>query len=210
MNSKLIRRTSLATAALLAGGLLLTACGSGGSEHAGGHSGAPATASASASAVAGAKPYNATDLAFVQGMIPHHRQALEMAELAGSRAAAPEVKQLAEQIRKAQDPEIATMSGWLTTWGEQVPQAGGGHSGHGGGASGMMSEAEMASLGEATGAAFDKAFLKLMVAHHTGAVTMAEEEKAEGAFGPAKELAGAVITGQSAEIATMNGLLAKG
>ncbi|MGW4648443.1 DUF305 domain-containing protein [Kitasatospora sp. NPDC004289] len=210
MNSKLIRRTSLATAALLAGGLLLTACGSGGSSHAGGHSGAPATASASAPAVAGAKPYNATDLAFVQGMIPHHRQALEMAELAGSRAAAPEVKQLAEQIRKAQDPEITTMSGWLTTWGEQVPQAGGVHSGHGAGASGMMSEAEMASLGEATGAAFDKAFLKLMVAHHTGAVTMAEEEKAKGAFGPAKELAGAVITGQSAEIATMNGLLAKG
>ncbi|MFI5529511.1 DUF305 domain-containing protein [Kitasatospora sp. NPDC051853] len=218
MNSKLIRRTSLATAALLAGGLLLTACGSGGSgsEHSGGHSGASASAtvsavaSAPASGTASAKPYNATDLAFVQGMIPHHRQALEMAELAGTRASAPEVKQLAEQIRKAQDPEIATMSGWLTAWGEQVPQAGGGHSGHGAGASGMMSEAEMASLKDATGAAFDKAFLKLMVAHHTGAVTMAEEERAKGAFGPAKELAGAVISGQSAEIATMNGLLAKG
>ncbi|MFJ8041726.1 DUF305 domain-containing protein [Kitasatospora sp. NPDC096147] len=211
MNSKLIRRTPLVTAALLAGGLLLTACGSGGAGHPAGHSGA--APSATASAVASAKPYNATDLAFAQGMIPHHRQALEMADLAASRAGSAEVKQLAGQIRAAQDPEIATLSGWLTAWGEQVPPAGGtgGHAAHGGGAAGgMMTEAEMASLKGATGAAFDRAFLELMVAHHTGAVKMAEEERANGAYGPARELAGAVISGQSAEIATMNGLLGKG
>ncbi|GAA1153807.1 uncharacterized protein (DUF305 family) [Kitasatospora gansuensis] len=204
MNIKPNRRVPLAAAALLAGALLLTACGSGGGHDA--HNAAPA-ATAATPAVSG-KAYNAADVAFAQGMIPHHRQALEMAELATTRAASPEVKQLAAAIRAAQDPEIATMSGWLTGWGEQVPQPGaaGAHAGHGG-VAGMMTEAELASLKDATGAAFDTAFLKLMVAHHTGAVEMAKAEQGKGGYAPAKELAGAVISGQSAEIEQMNKLL---
>ncbi|WP_457033014.1 DUF305 domain-containing protein [Kitasatospora sp. P5_F3] len=207
MNIKPNRRLPLAAAALLASALLLTACGSGGGHDA--HNAAPAATTAAAAA-AGAKAYNAADVAFAQGMIPHHRQALEMAELAAGRAASPEVRQLAAAIRAAQDPEIATMSGWLTGWGEQVPPLGaaGAHAGHGGaGAAGMMTEAEMASLKDATGAAFDTAFLKLMVAHHTGAVEMAKAEQSKGGYAPAKELAGAVISGQSAEIEQMNKLL---
>ncbi|MER5865954.1 DUF305 domain-containing protein [Kitasatospora sp. NPDC002040] len=205
MNAKTTRRTATAAAALLAGGLLLTACGGSGGH--GGHAAAPAAPTTS---TASGQAYNAADVAFAQGMIPHHRQALEMAELAAGRASAAEVKQLAAAIRAAQDPEIATMSGWLTGWGQQVPQPGaaGAHAGHGGaGAAGMMTEAELASLKDATGAAFDTAFLKLMVAHHTGAVRMAEEERANGGYAPAKELAGAVISGQSAEIEQMNRLL---
>ncbi|MFP1627283.1 DUF305 domain-containing protein [Streptomyces sp. 5K101] len=57
-------------------------------------------------------------------MIPHHRQAVELAALVGTRAASPEVRQLATEIRKAQDPEIRTLSGWLSSWGEQVPEDG--------------------------------------------------------------------------------------
>ncbi|KQV04453.1 MULTISPECIES: DUF305 domain-containing protein [unclassified Kitasatospora] len=203
MNTKPNRRLPLAAAALLASALLLTACGSGGGHDA--HNAAPAT-----SGTTSTKAYNAADVAFAQGMIPHHRQALEMAELAAGRAASPEVKQLAAAIRAAQDPEIATMSGWLTGWGEQVPPLGaaGAHAGHGGaGTAGMMTEAEMASLKDATGAAFDTAFLKLMVAHHTGALEMAKAEQSKGGYAPAKELAGAVISGQSAEIEQMNKLL---
>lgn len=206
MNHKLIRRNSLAAAALLAGGLLLTACGSGSG---GGHDTHSSTTPAATSAVG--KEYNAADLAFAQGMIPHHRQALEMAELAPERASSPEVKQLAEAIRKAQDPEIATMSGWLTGWGEKVPQPGeaGGHAGHGDtGVAGMMTEAEMVSLKGSTGPAFDTAFLKMMVVHHTGALEMAKEQQEKGSYAPAKELAGAVVSGQTAEIEQMNKLLA--
>ncbi|BFV56258.1 DUF305 domain-containing protein [Kitasatospora sp. CMC57] len=201
------RRVPLAAAALLAGALLLTACGSGSGSGDGhdAHHAVPAVTPAGTG-----KAYNAADVAFAQGMIPHHRQALEMAELASGRAASPEVAQLAAAIRAVQDPEIATMSGWLSGWGEQVPQPGaaGAHAGHGGaGAAGMMTEPEMNSLKEATGAAFDTAFLKLMVAHHTGAVEMAETEQGKGGYAPAKELAAAVINGQSAEIEQMNRLL---
>ncbi|AOP47075.1 DUF305 domain-containing protein [Streptomyces lydicus] len=60
-------------------------------------------------------------MAFAKGMIPHHRQALEMAAAAATRAASPQVKEVAATIMKAQDPEITTLSGWLTAWGEPVP-----------------------------------------------------------------------------------------
>ncbi|WP_405019980.1 DUF305 domain-containing protein [Kitasatospora sp. NBC_00070] len=204
MNTKPNRRVPLAAAALLASALLLTACGSGGGGH-DAHNAAPAATGASTG-----KAYNAADLAFAQGMIPHHRQALEMAESAATRAGSPEVRQLAAAIRAAQDPEIATLSGWLTGWGEQVPQPGaaGAHAGHGGaGAAGMMTEAEPAGLKDATRVALDTAFLKLMTAHHTRAVEMARTEQEQGSYAPAKELAGAVVSGQSAEIEQMRKLL---
>ncbi|CAL9411603.1 hypothetical protein SUDANB6_01662 [Streptomyces sp. enrichment culture] len=206
MNSKrsLIRRTA-ASAAAGAAALVLAACGGSGDSPAGhdGHS----TKSPSASASASQGQHNAADVAFAKGMIPHHRQAVEMADLALSRAESAEVKTLAADIKKAQDPEIETLSGWLASWGEEMPAEGAmDHSMHGGG---MMTAEEMRQLKEASGKAFDTAFLEMMIKHHEGAVEMARTEQADGAYAPAKEMAGQIVTSQSAEIEQMNKLLGK-
>ncbi|GAA2575127.1 MULTISPECIES: DUF305 domain-containing protein [Streptomyces] len=217
----LIRRTAAATAAGAAA-LVLAACGGNGdgdgSSGHGGHAAtsspsAPASASASASASQG--QHNAADVAFAKGMIPHHRQAVEMAGLAPDRAGSAEVKKLAADIEKAQGPEIRTLSGWLTSWGEEVPAEGAmDHSMHDmggtGGMDGMMTAEEMTGLEDASGKAFDTAFLELMVKHHEGAVDMARTERADGAHGPARKMAGEIIDSQSAEIEQMNELLGKG
>lgn len=204
----LIRRTTAVAAAATAA-LVLAACGGNndsGSAHNGHDAGATATATASAPAQQGEN--NAADTAFAKGMIPHHRQAIEMADLAPTRAESPEVKKLADEIKKAQDPEIKTLSGWLTAWREQVPAEGASdHSAHGTG--GMMTPEEMDNLKKASGKAFDTAFLQLMVKHHEGAVAMAKTEQADGKYQPAKDMAGAIVTSQSAEIARMNKLLGK-
>ncbi|THA82221.1 DUF305 domain-containing protein [Streptomyces sp. A0592] len=209
-------RRAAAVVSAGAAAVVLAACGGGDST--GGHDGhGSAAASASPSATASAQArtpaaqgqHNAADAAFAKGMIPHHRQAVEMADLAPSRARSAEVKKLAEDIRKAQDPEIKTLSGWLASWGEQVPAEGAmDHSAHG--TSGMMTPDQMDGLKNASGAAFDTAFMELMVLHHEGAVAMARTEQAQGAFPAAKAMAGAIVTSQSAEIAQMNKLLGKG
>ncbi|MER7742389.1 DUF305 domain-containing protein [Streptomyces sp. NPDC096538] len=206
------RRRSLArrTAAVAAAGaaaLVLAACGGNGDDAgSAGHDGHNA-ASASASASQG--QHNAADVAFAKGMIPHHRQAVEMADLAPERAQSPEVKRLAADIKKAQDPEIKTLSGWLTSWGEEVPAEGAmDHSMHSG-MEGMMSAKEMTELENASGKAFDTAFTEMMIKHHEGAVEMAKAEQADGAYEPTKKMAGQIITSQSAEIEQMNKLPGK-
>ncbi|MFE0791236.1 DUF305 domain-containing protein [Streptomyces mutabilis] len=213
----LVRRTAAAVAAGAAA-LTLAACGgaddgdAGGSAGHGGHN-ASASASAPASAPASQGRHNAADVAFAKGMIPHHRQAVEMADLAPERAGSPEVEKLAAEIKKAQDPEIRTLSGWLTSWGEEVPadDAAMDHSTHGKeGMDGMMTDQEMRGLEDASGEAFDTAFLELMIKHHEGAVAMARTEQTDGAHAPAKKMAGEIITSQSAEIERMNRLLGKG
>ncbi|GAA5038474.1 DUF305 domain-containing protein [Streptomyces siamensis] len=199
--------------------LALTACG-GDSGHS-----AHSTNSPSATAGPSTGPHNAQDVSFAQGMIPHHRQAVEMAALASDRAASAEVKDLAARIEKAQDPEIATMTGWLRSWGAKVPAAGSSasmpgmdhsgpsdHSDHSGmpEMSGMMSTKDMAALKAASGKEFDAMFLAMMVEHHKGAVEMAGTEKAKGRSAPATSLADDIITAQNAEITEMNKLLGKG
>ncbi|MFD8472307.1 DUF305 domain-containing protein [Streptomyces globisporus] len=210
MTSKrsLVRRTA-AVAASAAAALVLAACGGNGDSSAGHDGHSKKSPSASASASQGQQ--NAADVAFAKGMIPHHRQAVEMADLAPSRAGSAEVKNLAEQIKKAQDPEIKTLSGWLTSWGEEVPAEGAmDHSEHGmSGMSGMMTAEEMDKLKDSSGKAFDTAFLEMMIKHHEGAVSMAETEKADGSYEPAKKMADAIITSQTTEITQMNELLGK-
>ncbi|MCX5417644.1 DUF305 domain-containing protein [Streptomyces sp. NBC_00059] len=207
MTSKrsLVRRTA-AVAASAAAALVLAACGGNGDSSAGHDGHSKESPSASASASQGQQ--NAADVAFAKGMIPHHRQAVEMADLAPSRAGSAEVKTLAEQIKKAQDPEIKTLSGWLTSWGEEVPAEGAmDHSEHG--MSGMMTAEDMDKLKDSSGKAFDTAFMEMMIKHHEGAVSMAETEKADGSYEPAKKMAEAIITSQTAEITQMNELLGK-
>ncbi|MFF0012030.1 DUF305 domain-containing protein [Streptomyces sp. NPDC005374] len=155
-----------------------------------------------------AASHNAQDVSFAQGMIPHHQQAVEMAELADGRASSGEVKDLAARVEKAQGPEIRTMTGWLKTWEENVPSSmpGMDHSSHSGMA-GMMDSADMDKLGKASGEDFDSMFLTMMVEHHEGAVKMATTEQDKGAYKPATDMAGSIVTSQNAEITEMKKLL---
>ena len=200
---RIVRRTVLAVTVSVAA-LTLAACGSDGDGKA---SGGAASATATSS-------HNAADVSFSKEMIQHHRQAVEMAGLAAGHASSAQVKSLATKIEGAQAPEIKTMSGWLTSWGEQVPKdMSGMDSGMGHDMSsstpGMMSDADMGKLEKASGADFDTMFLTMMVEHHEGAVDMAKTEKADGSYAPATRLAADVITAQSAEIKQMNTMLGK-
>lgn len=161
---------------------------------------APVTPSGTASA------HNQADITFASSMVPHHQQAIEMADLALRRAASADVKKLATQIKGAQDPEIATMTGWLTSWGA-APMPSGDHDMGGMSMDGMMSTEEMAALEDASGSSFDRMWLQLMIKHHEGAVTMARTQLSQGQSPDAKTLAQAVIDGQTKEIATMTDLL---
>lgn len=186
---------------LAAAGLLITAsC----STAAAGPTGLAASPVVTTTPTGSAAEHNDQDVRFAQMMIPHHRQALEMTKLAATRAASEQVKELASQIEAAQGSEIQTMSGWLTVWGEQVPDDTG-PAGHD--MPGMLSEQEMKRLESLSGPGFDKAFLELMIKHHEGAVTMAEEEQRDGAYAPAKRLASSIVSSQKAEIAKMRELL---
>ncbi|MFE6222680.1 DUF305 domain-containing protein [Streptomyces sp. NPDC057854] len=199
------RRTALVAAAVAASALVLAGCGDGGN-------GSAATSPSPTTSVSvPAGEHNQADVDFAQGMIPHHRQAVMMADMAETRAASRDVKTLAAEIKKAQEPEIATMSAWLTAWGEEVPQGMDGMDGmdHGDASSmpGMMTDQQMDDMRGASGKAFDTMFLTQMIKHHEGAIAMAETEKKEGAYGPAKELADDIITAQKAEIAHMREML---
>ncbi|MQL61288.1 DUF305 domain-containing protein [Streptomyces vinaceus] len=211
MNRKrsLVRRTAMVAASGVAA-LALAACGGSGDDTgSAGHGGHQATDSAAPSAPASQGQHNAADVAFAKGMIPHHRQAVEMADLAPDRARSAEVKKLAAEIKKAQAPEIEKLSGWLTSWGETVPAEGAmDHSMHGG-MDGMMSAEEMTALENASGRAFDTAFMEMMIKHHEGAVEMAKTEQSEGAHTPARKMAVDIIASQSAEIEQMRKLLGK-
>jgi uncharacterized protein (DUF305 family) len=205
---KLIRRTALAATAAAAA-LVLAACG--GDSDSGGHDMGSMASGASPSAAASVEAGGDADVDFATEMIQHHRQAVDMADLAADRASSQEVKDLATKIKGAQDPEIKTMSGWLTSWGEEVPADMSGMEGHdmSSGMPGMMSSEDMDKLEKASGAEFDKMFLEMMVEHHEGAVEMAKTEKADGEYGPATKLADDVIVAQTAEIEQMNKMLGK-
>lgn len=149
--------------------------------------------------------HNEQDATFSHNMITHHREAIEMAKLAPSRAQNPEVRTLAARIEAAQQPEIDTMSGWLKSWGIAMPSDMAGMDM--GSMPGKMSEADMAKLGAAKDAEFDKMFLTMMIAHHEGAITMARTEVSAGSNAEAKALAQKVIDDQTAEIAEMRKML---
>lgn len=139
---------------------------------------------------------------FAQMMIPHHQQAIEMADLAlANPSTSADVKGLAEQIKAAQDPEIRTMNGWLRQWGAPTTAS----MNHGTG--GMMSGEDMASLEAATGSEFNRMWLQMMIEHHRGAVTMAQDVMSTTETPDVKRLAESVVEGQNKEIATMQGLL---
>lgn len=157
---------------------------------------------------------NAADVMFVQMMIPHHEQAVEMSRLAPGRASDPRVLDLATRIEAAQDPEIEQMRGMLERW--DVPEMMD-HSGHGGmegmesmGMAGMVSEEDLDTLAASSGAEFDQRFLEHMIEHHRGAIDMAEDAIRDGADPELRTLLDAIVTAQEAEIAEMEAILAEG
>jgi uncharacterized protein (DUF305 family) len=145
----------------------------------------------------------AADVTFAEAMIPHHGQALQMAALAAERTGSRPLLALAERIIVAQRPEIRVMSDWLTGLGRAVPA---GHD-HLDGRNGMATLDQMNDLRAARGAEFDELFLRFMIAHHQGALTMAEAELKGGADRRMRLMAKDVYSGQSIEIGRMRGLL---
>ncbi|WP_433249512.1 DUF305 domain-containing protein [Streptosporangium sp. CA-135522] len=160
-------------------------------------------------------PVNDADRMFAQMMIEHHKQAVEMAELAETRAKSPQVKSLAAKIKAAQEPEIATMTGWLSEWGRPAMPSGGeehdmspmpspGMEGH---MPGMMTDEDMKKLEAAKGTEFDRMFLQMMTDHHKGAVEMAQMEQKQGVNPAARKLAETIEITQQMEIEQMRKLL---
>jgi uncharacterized protein (DUF305 family) len=149
-----------------------------------------------------AQEHNAADVEFAQAMVPHHRQAIEMAQIAVARSQNADVVALAEDIEAAQAPEIDTLETWLEEWDEPV-EAGMGHGAMGG----MMSDDDMAMLDGMQGPAFDRTFLEMMIEHHRGAIEMAATEVEDGQYPDALEMAEAITTTQQAEVAEMQRLL---
>jgi uncharacterized protein (DUF305 family) len=181
----------------------LSACSSG-NEHSG-MPGMPGGQSASAPA-AGAS-YSTADVQFAQMMIPHHAQAVQMAELAATRATDPELKALAATIKSAQQPEIDTMLGWLNAWGQPTAQPGGHNMPGMGAMPGMMTEQDMNQLQAASGVDFDRQFTRMMIAHHNGAIQMARDETKNGSNPDAIRLALAIEQAQTTEVALLQKIL---
>ncbi|MEU8006121.1 DUF305 domain-containing protein [Catellatospora sp. NPDC049111] len=182
-----------------------------------GCAGTQTTQSAPVPAVAQPSPtqqFNDTDVQFLQQMIPHHQQALMMAQMAAQKAADADVKQLAVEIEQEQKPEIEQMSAWLQQWGKPVPSMGPGMAlpsmsppmGRG-----MMPSMgpmpDMGRMQNMTGEQFDRMFLQMMIAHHEDAVAMAKAEIAGGANPAVKQLAAKIQASQTAQIQQMRQML---
>lgn len=114
------------------------------------------------------KEFSGADIMFAQMMIPHHEQALLMSGFAETRSSNEEVKKLARQIYAEQEPEIAQMKLWLEKTNSSMDM------GHDMGMNGMLTDSEIEAMKSATGKAFDRLFLEGMIAHHEGAIHMAE------------------------------------
>ncbi|MEV1333125.1 DUF305 domain-containing protein [Micromonospora costi] len=153
----------------------------------------------------GATPHNSMDEWFVRMMIPHHTQALDMAALAPDRAADPAVRAIADRIRASQGPEIGLMRAWLQNRGLSADVPGHDH----GTMKGMQSPEAMRQLAAARGADFDRLFVRMMTAHHEGAIEMATNLLTVGADEQLNEFANSVATEQTVEIGRMRELLAR-
>jgi uncharacterized protein (DUF305 family) len=127
-------------------------------------------------------PYTDADVQFMSGMIGHHAQAIVMANWAPTHGAGPSVQRLAERIINAQQDEIATMQRWLGDRLKPIPEATpAGMKMMMNGVEhvmlmpGMLTEAQMKQLDQAKGSEFDRLFLRFMIQHHRGAVSMVKD-----------------------------------
>ncbi len=155
--------------------------------------------------------YSPDDITFMQDMIPHHNQAVQMAELVADRTNRPELVDVAGRINVSQRDEIDFMGQWLRQRGERVPDP----TAHDAmqtdhKMAGMATPQQMAELAAVESTDFDRMFLQLMITHHEGAVTMVEEllEQPGSAYEPVLfEFTTDITNDQAAEIERMNALL---
>ncbi len=200
-------RRALAGALTLAVAATLTACAMPSDMDMGSGNSDPAASSAPDASV---EPNNA-DVMFVGMMIPHHEEAVEMADMLLEKDGVDsEVVELAEAIKAAQVPEIELMQSWLDAW-DSMPAEGMGGMDHGGD-SGMgsmmgMSEEDMQALEEAPGPEAGDLFLELMIVHHEGAIVMAQDVLDDGRHPDVLDLATQIISDQAAEIELMRSML---
>lgn len=160
------------------------------------------SASASSSAI------GAADVMFATMMIPHHQQAIQMADIIGDKTDVdPRVSALAERISQAQGPEIERMQGWLSAWGVASDADSADMGGMHHGMSGMLSEDDLARLKAAPGSEAGRLFVEQMIAHHEGAIEMARTALDGAQSVEVLELAQQVIDDQTTEIDEMRELL---
>ena len=190
-----MNRTTIFGGFAMLAALAITGCGSTTSP--------PATSSAVNA------QHNDADVVFVQGMVPHHSQAVDMSKLVAGHTANTKVIDLAARIAGAQGPEINRMQGFLASWNLPAAPTDGMGGMSGSAMPGMMSDQQMQQLGTVKGTAFDTMWLQLMTEHHTGAITMAQTELRDGQSAESKALAQQIIDAQQAEIATMKQLLGR-
>ena len=158
--------------------------------------------------------HSEADVMFAQMMIPHHEQAIEMSDIILSKDDVPaDVTSMAEEIKAAQGPEIAQLTDWLEQWGEPTQPEGMDMDMDMGGdhdmaqMEGMLSDEELQLLSDAPGPEAAELFLNQMIAHHEGAVAMAEDQVENGTYPPAVDLAQTIIDTQQQEIDTMQQML---
>lgn len=196
-----MRTTITALIAAAAGAaLVLTGCGTD-------SAGTSSTSGASTSAVESQAQFNDADVVFLEGMYPHHAQAVQMADLVAGHTDNADVVALAAAIKAAQQPEMDRMTTWLQQWGQPVPtpDMSGMHGmNHG---AGMMSADQMDALTALSGTEFDRQWLTMMIEHHEGAIDMANTELADGENPEARQMATDIVTAQQKEIADMQAAL---
>ena len=143
---------------------------------------------------------NTQDLMFATRMLPHHKQAVEMSGVVlSAEGVSPDVVELAEEIKAAQQPEVELMTGWIDEWRGDMA--------HGMNGMGDMEGMGDGMLDDADGVAAERLYLEGMIDHHEGAIEMAKDELEDGQYPPALNLAREIIDAQSAEIVTLKGLL---
>jgi uncharacterized protein (DUF305 family) len=155
--------------------------------------------------------WNKADQKFVQEMIPHHEQAAVMSEMVSNVEVSVETAALATEIIGAQAREIELMKGFLSEWGVEYDPSADPHAGHmmsGDESHGMMTDEELAELENSMGSDFEKMWLTMMLAHHKGAIKMAETVIADGKDARVKTLAVVIISEQKKEIDLIDSLLA--
>lgn len=191
-------RTNQLPKLFIAGLLLLAACGS--------ESNQQSTASTQTDLTSSQSSFNEADVMFAQMMIPHHEQAIELADIAldPTLMASEQVKTLASQIKLAQDPEIDLMTQWLTDWDQPLMDM---SEEHDMSMDGMLSVDEIAALGQLMGEEFDQAWASAMIAHHKGAIKMAKTVKEDGQSTLVLGLANLIVQAQQSEIAVLETLL---
>ena len=194
-------RTNQLPKLFIAGLLLLAAC-SGESQNMSDMS----TDSIGTNATSSESSFNDADVMFAQMMIPHHEQAIELADMAldPTLMASEQVKTLASQIKLAQDPEIDLMTQWLTDWDQPLMDM---SEEHDMSMDGMLSVDEIAALGQLVSEEFDQAWATAMIAHHKGAIKMAETVKDDGQSTLVQDLANLIMQAQQSEIAVLETLL---